>query len=206
MVELKKKTTEQIIEELRGGLHREANYKLLFERYHDQVYRFFQRNGMAREDCRDLTQDVFVSVHNSLKTLRDETQFQTWLFTIARNIFRNELERRQARKRTGAMLSLEERPGKTGAGPVLARKATDPRTSPMEALLEKERREKLTEAVSRLPPQMQRCVQLRIQKGLAMAEIAAVMRISVNTVKAHLHQARKVLQDELGQHFNDNEL
>ena len=76
----------------------------------------------------------------------------------------------------------------------------------MEALLEKERREKLTEAVKRLPPQMQRCVQLRIQKGLAMAEIAAVMRISVNTVKAHLHQARKVLKEELGQHFNDNEL
>jgi RNA polymerase sigma factor (sigma-70 family) len=206
MVELKKKTTEQIIEELRRGVHREANYKLLFERYHDQVYRFFQRNGMAREDCRDLTQDVFVSVHSNLKTLRDETQFQTWLFTIARNIFRNELERRQAKKRTGAMLSLEERQGNTGEGPILARKATDPRTSPMEALLEKERREKLTEAVKRLPPQMQRCVQLRIQKGLAMAEIAAVMRISVNTVKAHLHQARKVLKEELGQHFNDTEL
>jgi RNA polymerase sigma-70 factor (ECF subfamily) len=206
MVELKKKTTEQIIEELRRGVHREANYKLLFERYHDQVYRFFQRNGMAREDCRDLTQDVFVSVHNSLKTLRDETQFQTWLFTIARNIFRNELERRQAKKRTGAILSLEERQGKTGEGPLLARKATDPRNGPMEALLEKERREKLTEAMKRLPPRMQRCVQLRTQKGLAMAEIAAVMRISVNTVKAHLHQARKVLKEELGEHLNDNEL
>jgi RNA polymerase sigma-70 factor (ECF subfamily) len=206
MVELKKKTTEQIIEELRRGMHREANYKLLFERYHDQVYRFFQRNGMAREDCRDLTQDVFVSVHNSLKTLRDQTQFQTWLFTIARNIFRNELERRQARKRTGAILSLEERQGKTGEGPLLVRKATDPRNGPMEALLEKERREKLTEAMKRLPPQMQRCVQLRTQKGLAMAEIAAVMRISVNTVKAHLHQARKVLKEDLGEHLNDNEL
>jgi RNA polymerase sigma-70 factor (ECF subfamily) len=206
MVELKKKTTEQIIEELRRGVHREANYKLLFERYHDQIYRFFQRSGMAREDCRDLTQDVFVSVHNGLKTLRDETQFQPWLFTIARNIFRNELERRQARKRTGAILSLEERQGKTGEGPILARKTTDPRSSPMEALLEKERREKLTEAVERLPPQMQRCVQLRIQKGLTMAEIAAVMRISVNTIKAHLHQARKVLKEELGPHFNDSEL
>jgi len=206
MVELKKKTTEQIIEELRQGLNREANYKLLFERYHDQVYRFFQRKGMAREDCRDLTQDVFVSVHRGLKGLRDHTQFHTWLFRIARNIFTNELERSGAKKRTGRVFSLEERGGKTDEGPGIARKVTDPRTGPMEALLEKERNEKVTEAVKRLPPQMQRCVQLRIVKGLSMAEIAAVMRISINTVKAHLHQARKVLKEELGQHFNDSEL
>src|SRR5687768_8397739 len=181
MVELKKKTTEQIIEELQQGLNREANYKLLFERYHDQVYRFFQRNGMAREDCRDLTQDVFVSVYKGLNTLRDQAQFQTWLFRIARNIFKNELERRQARKRTGRVLSLEERPGKSDEGFVLERKAPHPGTGPMDVLLEKERREKLTEAVEDLPPQMQRCVQLRVLKGLSMAEIAAVMRISTNT-------------------------
>lgn len=205
MVELKKKTTEQIIGELRHGLNREANYKLLFEQYHDQVYRFFQRNGMAREDCRDLTQDVFVSVYRGLKSLRDEKQFHTWLFRIARNVFKNELERRQAKKRTGRVLSLEERSGASDDGSASAGKA-DPRTSPMEALLEKERREKLTEAVKGLPLQMQRCVQLRILKGLSMAEIAAVMRISVNTVKAHLHQAKKVLKEELGHHFNDSEL
>ena len=206
MVELKKKTTEKILEELGQGLNREANYKLLFERYHDQVYRFFQRNGMAREDCRDLTQDVFVAMHRGFKTLRDQKQFHTWLFRIARNIFRNELERRQAKKRTGRVLSLEERSGKTDDSSGIAGKAIDPRTSPMEALLEKERNEKLAEAVKSLPPQMQRCVRLRVQKGLSMAEIAAVMRISINTVKAHLHQARKVLKEELGQHFNDSEL
>ena len=206
MVELKKKTTEQIIEELEQGLHREANYKLLFERYHDQVYRFFQRKGMAREDCRDLTQDVFVSVHKSLNTLRDHSQFHTWLFRIARNIFANELERSRAKKRTGRVLSLEERRSKTDEEPGVARKAADPGTSPMEALLEKERREKLTAAVTGLPPQMQRCVQLRILKGLSMAEIADIMRISINTVKAHLHQARKVLKEELGPHFSDSQL
>jgi len=206
MVELKKKTTEQIIEELEQGISREANYKLLFERYHDQVYRYFQRRGMDREDCRDLTQDVFVSVHKSLNQLRDHSQFHTWLFTIARNIFANELERSRAKKRTGRVLSLEEKRSQTDEEPGLAQKATDPAFGPMEALLEKERREKLTKAVKGLPPQMQRCVQLRILKGLSMAEIAAVMRISTNTVKAHLHQSRKMLKEELGPHFIDSEL
>ena len=205
MVELKKKATEEIIEELKRGRNREANYKLLFDRYHDQVYRFFQRKGMAREDCRDLTQDVFVSVHRGLQGLRDHAQFHNWLFKIARNIFSNELERRQAKKRAGRILSLEEKPSKPDERRGLARRATDLKASPMEALLEKERRDKLDEAIQSLPPQMRRCVQLRVIKMLSLAEIAAVMHISINTVKAHLHQARKALKEELDQHFTDSE-
>jgi RNA polymerase sigma-70 factor, ECF subfamily len=206
MVELKKKSTEAIIEELRQGRNREANFKLLFERYHDQVYRFFQRKGMAREDCRDLTQDVFVSVYRGLNGLRDQTQFHSWLFQIARNIFRNELERSQAKKREGRVLSLEDKQSKSGEPPAVARKVTDLRADPMEALLEKERRQQLTEAVQGLPPQMRRCVHLRVVKMLSTAEIAAVMGISVNTVKAHLHQARKALREDLGRYLADREI
>ena len=205
MVELKKKTTEKIIEDLKRGRHREANYKLLFDRYHDQVYRFFRRKGLAREDCRDLTQDVFVSVYRGLEELRDLAKFHSWLFKIARNTFNNEIERRQAKKREGHVLPLEEKPGRKNEHQVLTRKASDLKSSPMEALLEKERLAKLASAIEDLPPQMKRCVQLRISKGLSIAEIAGVMRISANTVKAHLHQARSALKEDLAELFNNTE-
>ena len=204
MVELKKKTTEKILEDLKRGRHREANYKLLFDRYHDQVYRFFRRKGMAREDCRDLTQDVFVSVYRGLEELRDYAKFHSWLFTIAKNIFSNEIERRQAKKREGRLLSLEEKPGRKNEHEV-TRKATDAKTSPIQALLDKERRAKVASAIQDLPPQMRRCVQLRINKGLSIAEIAGVMRISANTVKAHLHQARSALKEDLAELFNNSD-
>lgn len=203
MVELKKKPTEEIIQELRRGLNREANYKLLFERYHDQVYRFFQRKGMSREDCRDLTQDVFVSVHKGLKGLREQGLFHTWLFKIARNIFSNELERNHAKKRAGRTHSLDDTASKQDEWRRLARSTTDFKAGPVEALLEKERREKLNEAIQNLPPQMQRCVQLRVTRMLSVEEVAAVMNISVNTVKAHLHQARRLLKEELHNYFSD---
>ncbi len=203
MVELKKKTTEQIVEDLKRGLNREANYRLLFERYHDQVYRFFQRKGMSREDCRDLTQDVFVSIHKGLKGLREHSQFHNWLFRIARNTFRNELEKRRAKKREGRLLSLEDKQTKSPEQRASESKVTELKSGPMEVLLEKERLEKLGSAIKDLPPQMRRCVQLRVLKALSIAEIAAVMRISPNTVKAHLHQARKVLREGLGRDFSE---
>jgi RNA polymerase sigma-70 factor, ECF subfamily len=205
MVELKKKPTEKIIEDLKRGRHREANYKLLFDRYHDQVYRFFRRKGLGREDCRDLTQDVFVLVYRGLHELRDHAKFHSWLFKIARNTFSNEIERRQAKKREGHVLPLEEKPGGKNQHDVLNRKATDLNSSPMEALLEKERRAKVVSAIQDLPPQMRRCVQLRINKGLSIAEIAGVMRISANTVKAHLHQARSALKEDLAELFSNSE-
>lgn len=205
MVELKKKTTEKILEDLKRGRHREANYKLLFDRYHDQVYRFFRRKGMGREDCRDLTQDVFVLVYRGLEELRDYAKFHSWLFTIAKNTFSNEIERRQAKKREGRLLSLEEKSGRNNEHEVVTRKASDAKSSPIQALLEKERRAKVARAIQDLPPQMRRCVQLRINRGLSIAEIAGVMRISANTVKAHLHQARSALKEDLAELFSSNE-
>ena len=205
MVRLRKKTTTEIIEELRQGLNKEANYKLLFDRHYDQVYRFFRRKQLSPEDCRDLTQEVFVSVHKGLKGLRNESQFGAWLFRIARNLFANEMERRGTKKREGLVVPLEEKHTGQGERRGVLRKTTDPK-GPMEELLEKERRHKLDEAIQALPMQMRRSVQLRVMKGLSYAEIAAVMGVSTNTVKAHLHQARKVLRKDLGQYFNDIEL
>lgn len=206
MVRLRNKPTKEIVEELKRGLNRESNYRLLFERHYDQVYRFFQRKGVSSEDCRDLTQETFVSVHRGLKSLRNPSQFQYWLFRIAKNIFSNEMDRRRAQKREGREISLETTQRHSDEESEATQRAIDPQISPMEKLLEKERREKLNEAIETLPPQMRRCVRLRVSKLLSVAEIAAVMGISINTVKAHLHQARNILRERLGQYFNDIEM
>jgi RNA polymerase sigma factor (sigma-70 family) len=76
----------------------------------------------------------------------------------------------------------------------------------MEIVLEKERLKKLREAMQELPPQMQRAVYLRVVKELSVQEIAAVLNVSVNTVKSHLHQARRALKEKLSSVFGDVDL
>lgn len=199
------KTTAEVVWELKLDRDPERNFRLLFERYHAQIRRFFQRKGMLPEDARDLTQDVFFLVYKGLRQVREDTHFENWLFTIAMNVFRNAVERIRAKKRAARHVSLDEHASGAAAqdAPAPIVNVVDPRPKPFEALLEKEKLEKLREALSELPEQMRRCVQLRVAKDKPYQEIAAIMGISVNTVKAHLHQSKRVLKDKLTPYFGE---
>jgi len=197
------KTTEDIVRELKQGHDWEENFRFLFQRYYAQLYRFFRRKGISPEDCRDLTQEAFISVYKGLKELREEARFENWLYRIAMNVYRNEIERRLAKKRAASHMPLEEAESRSQARHLDVSQVIDPQPNPMEAVLEKEKMEKLREALLELPEQMRRCVQLRVVKGVSHQEIAAIMCISINTVKAHLHQAQKILKEKLQRQFGE---
>jgi RNA polymerase sigma-70 factor (ECF subfamily) len=160
------------------------------------VFRVFERNGLGADDARDLTQDVFVAAYRSIGDLRDPAQFPAWLFCIARNTFRNEIERRRARKRFAVHVSRLEAPESGDAvGPEFV---ADRNADALEQVIRRERADKLITALESLPTQMRRCMHLRVVEECSYEEIAAVMGIAVNTVKAHLHQAKKILSGKLG--------
>ncbi len=197
--------TAELLQEIKQGLNVEENFRRLFGSYSAQVHRFFQRKGLRPEDCRDLTQETFISVYRGLKDLRQEEQFEHWLFAIARNVWRSLVETQTARKRAATLLPLEAE-GEIGDQPPLAARITDPGADPLAVTLEKEKLEKLREALQQLPEQMRRCAQLRVVNDLSYAEIAALMGLSVNTVKAHLHQAQKNLRERLSSYFEELEV
>lgn len=197
------KPTAVIIRELQQGQDREENFRLLFERYYGQLYRFFRRKGLSSEDARDLTQEAFFSVYRGLGELREAARFESWLYRIAKNVYINEMERRGAKKRVVAQVSLEEQQAHASESDREARHVVTGGADPMERVLQKEKLEKLREALEELPPQMRRCLYLRIVKEQSVQEIATIMGLSVNTVKAHLHQGRRALQAKLAAVFGE---
>ena len=192
----------QAIREIKQGLNVEANFHLLFDRHHAQIMRFFRRKGFDTEACRDLTQDTFFSVYKGLKDLRQEEQFESWLFAIAHNVWCSLIESRTAQKRAARILPLEWQ-SESGDHLPIAERFADQSADPLTVTLEKEKLEKLHAALQHLPQQMRRCAQLRVVHDLSYGEIAALMGISVNTVKAHLHQAQKALRAQLSSYFEE---
>ena len=190
----------EVLREIKQGLSVEDNFHWLFERHYSQILRFFRRKGFSHEDCRDLAQETFVSVFKGIKVLRQEEQFEGWLFAIAHNVWCDVIESRAAQKRSATVLPLEAE-NETGDERPIAARIADRGADPLAVTLEKEKLEKLRDALQHLPPQMRRCAQLRVVHELSYVEIAALMGISVNTVKAHLHQAQKNLHAQLSSYF-----
>jgi RNA polymerase sigma-70 factor (ECF subfamily) len=195
----------RLIREIKQGLNVEDNFHRLFDRHYAQILRFFRRKGFDPEDCRDLTQETFVSVYKGIRELRQDEQFESWLFAIAHNVWCRMIERRSAQKRSLALVSLEQEGG-SDEQLSIADRVADGRADPFTVTLEKEKLEKLSEALEHLPQQMRRCMQLCVVHQLSYVEVAALMDISVNTVKAHLHQARKVLRTKLSSYFDEIEV
>jgi len=195
----------ELIRALKQGLNVEDNFRQLFDRHYAQILRFFRRKGFSSDECRDLTQETFVSVYKGIRELRQDEQFESWLFAIAHNIWCRVLERQGAQKRSVKLLSLEGEDESDEHSSVAA-KLVDRGADPFTIVLEKEKLKKLSEAMEHLPQQMRRCTQLCVVHQLSYVEVAALMDISVNTVKAHLHQARKVLRAKLSSYFDEIEV
>lgn len=182
--------------ELKRGRDRNDNFRLLFKRYYHRAYRFFRSRGLPPEDCEELTEDVFISVYSNLNELREGGKFENWVFRIAMNVYRNEIERRGAKKRAAISVSLGG-----SIDPPGSRLTASPEVNPEDEVLDKEKLEAVREAFRELPAQMRACMFLRVDDGLSYREIAAVMGIAVNTVSVHLHQARSLLREKLGKYF-----
>lgn len=194
------RSLERVIAELQAGVSREDNFQVLFRRFWPAVNRFFARLGVSVEECRDLAQETFLGVYSGIGSYRGEARFESWLFTIATNVYRKRARRRSAGKRAGQELSLEEAVSAPN-GPTADRLA-DPsptRLSPEESLLRNERTRRVLGAVDALPERMRECLILRVLQDLTYEEIAVAMRLSSQTVRSHLFQARRRLKEHLSE-------
>jgi RNA polymerase sigma factor (sigma-70 family) len=169
--------------------------------YHRRLWRFFTRRTPSPEDAEELTQETLLRVYRGWRGLRDGTELASWLFTIATNVFRN-WQRDQAtakrRPRSQAVEALEEL---SEAVAELARRGGSAEAQPLLEVLRGERLKLVAQALKELPDQMRRCAILRYHHDMKLQEIALVLDISVDTVKAHLYQARRKLRMTLAPYF-----
>lgn len=199
-----------IFEELQAGSRREENFRRLFDLYYGRVFRFFARRGIPSEDCRDLAQDTFVGIYRGIDAFRGDAELDAWIFKIAANLYRKRLRWGAAEKRAGTAVALDV--DGAAVSPSVEILDEGPAAIPAQGsapdsrILDRERARLLRAAVQTLPDQMRNCLILRVYYDLKYREIAAVLRISIETVKAHLFQARQRIKQSLGDYFQDLDL
>ena len=186
----------RLVRQCRSGRASEESFHRLFKLFYPVLIHFFVNRGIASQTAEDLAQDALFRVYKNMKGFRFESSFETWLFQIARNTWKNTLRDDLALKRQADEISLDAPPPAAADGglPAAALETVDPSDSPLEHVLADERTRLLDEALERLPAKMRQCMLLRVGQGLKYNEIAAVLKISLATVKTQLAEARKRLK------------
>jgi len=159
-------------------------FRVLFERYADDVYNFCFRRTASWAQAEDLVSDVFVEAwrrHADLEITSSDSSLRPWLIGVAHNLIRNEARGRRRRMR--ALLRRPERETPDFAGDALER------------LGDEERMARLNDAVATLPEIERESLLLYAWGELEYQEVADMLRIPVGTVRSRLSRARTRLRE-----------
>ena len=162
-------------------------FRELMEQYQSRIYSVCYGILRNREDARDVVQEVFIKVYNSLKTFKGESGLYVWIYRIAVNTSVD-----YYRKRKRKMKIIEHAFKEKKEGPPAIRLDT-----PRDVTLNLELKEMVTKAINTLPDKHKGVIILREIEGLSYQEIAKILRCSEGTVMSRLFYARKRLMTVL---------
>jgi RNA polymerase sigma-70 factor, ECF subfamily len=154
--------------------------RLVLEHYDQEqipLQRYLTFLGLDGDTARELVQESFLKLHEHLLAGGDRRNLRAWLYRVAHNLARN--------------AQSAARASKTDPLPDVLSSAA---ASIEDELLERERLQRLRNAVEQLSTAQKECLALRAQ-GLKYREIADVLSISVSTVGENIQRGLERLKD-----------
>jgi RNA polymerase sigma-70 factor, ECF subfamily len=144
----------------------------ILQEYQGKVFRMalviLRDSGRAEE----VTQDIFLKLWRALPAYDGRAAVSTWLYAIARNTCLSAV-RAEGYRRTSALDDVAE-PGASSGTPLKL---------------------SVDQCVERLPDPQRQVVSLFYLQDRSVSEVAAMLDLPENTVKSHLHRARRALAE-----------
>jgi len=169
----------------------EEAYEILIQRYHQPVYNLVCRLMDSPTEASDVVQEVFLKVFRKVRAFRGNSSLKTWIYRIAVNEAHN--HRRWFCRHQRQEITLDTTAGSLS----YADHFTDPGRSPFEQAADRETRSLVEMALEKLNPTFRTAVVLRDIEDLSYEEIAAVLDISLGTVKSRILRGREALRKTL---------
>ncbi len=160
----------------------ESSFEELFNYYYPRLFNFSKSFLKIEDGIDDILQEVFVKIWNKRRSIKDSATFNSYIFTITRNLLLNELRSRlnnQNIKEEVRKLSIASE------------------YSLLEKIEYQDLKEKVENVVNELPTRQKEIFVLSRTEGLSHKEIAEKLKISTKTVEYHITLAVRFLKDKL---------
>jgi RNA polymerase sigma-70 factor (ECF subfamily) len=166
-------------------------FEALLRRHRAPLFTFLVRMLGEREKAEDLAQETFLRIVKGAQAWEHRARFQTWLYTIARNLCVDQSRRDRFRRADSLdQTGPDDEPAMVDLVP-----ARDP--SPDRGAESARLRPVLQKALLSLPPDQREVFILREHAGMPFKEIAEMVGANENTVKSRMRYALEGLRKAL---------
>ena len=175
----------QLVQTIRQG-DTEA-FETLVRRKTSKVYALCYRIISNAEDAKDISQLVFIKLWENLEKYDPAYAFDTWLYRMVTNVAIDFMRNKQSRENA---VNSNLRLVKTSADAEQA------------VVIQRKEIEKVFDEVSTsLSPKQKTIFVMNQMEDLPSAEIAKILGCRESTVRNHLFNARKLMQQQLQKRF-----
>jgi RNA polymerase sigma-70 factor (ECF subfamily) len=153
----------------------------------DGLYGYAMVLSRDRTEAEDLVQETCVRAVKAIESLEPGSNTKSWLFTILRNIWLNQVRQRSAAPK---MVELDVDESTLGM-------AVEASKDPHALYVSKVERDQVREAIRQLPDEFREIIVLREYEELSYQEIATLLDCPAGTVMSRLGRARSKLRSLL---------
>jgi RNA polymerase sigma-70 factor (ECF subfamily) len=175
-----RKTDTALLNRLKQG--EETAFEAGYWKYSAWIYNFVHALLRDKTLTEDVTQTVFLKIWEKHATIDTAENFESYLFTIARNLVYKETEKRALAEQF--IESMQSR-------------ADDADTETEQTIDTESLREYVTLLVEQLPPARRQIYRLSRERHLSNKEIAGRLSLSEKTVETQLYRALRFLKQKL---------
>lgn len=160
----------------------------LFTRYQLPLYVYVFELLHHEQTALDVVQETFINATRYIRSLRDDSRFGSWLFSIAHQ--KCQQRWRKPRREEPLDESFSE--------------CSTEELLPVELLIRAEQEEEFMTLLNQLPEIHRSVLLLHFLEEFPLEEISRITNTSVGTVKSRLHYAKKSLRALLKERTHEN--
>jgi RNA polymerase sigma-70 factor (ECF subfamily) len=160
----------------------ESSLEYLYEYYYPRLYEFSRTFLKVEQGIDDILQEVFIRIWQNRRKIKDPASFNSYIFTITRNLLLNELRRRLNHG------SLKEE---------IRKLSTAKEYENFDQAQYSDLKTRVDELIAALPERQKEIFVLSRKEGLSHKEIAGKLQITTKTVEYHISLALKFLKSRL---------
>jgi RNA polymerase sigma-70 factor (ECF subfamily) len=172
-------------------------FEQIYQMYHRRIYNAVYGMLSDADDAQDVTQDVFIRLHDALPTLRADEAFSTYLYRIALNLCRD-----RARRKKRVRFQSMDTPRTDSEGEVEPMEFPDLGKLPEETIAGEELQKRVRQAVQNLSDDHKAVIVMHHFQGMEVNDIARILDVPTGTVKSRLARGRDQLHRKLRGYLN----